>query len=351
MPISLAANRKATELFESFRAVGALPVETEILQPAETLLDLYGEMIRARAFVTEDPLRGEMMLRPDFTVPVVNLHMREGAEPARYTYQGLVFRTQDLGNDRPSEYLQVGYEVFDRTNPANSDAEVFLTLTKALGRSDLRAVMGDMGILTAAVAGLDASQGRRAALMRHIWRPRRFDALLKRFGTVLPPQLDPVTDAPHIGMRTQAEITQRLEALENERKQAPLERASVEPLSNLMTLKTPASKAVDALREIEKKMPAIAPAVDQFAARLDALSTQGVDLEAVVYEGSYGRTSLEYYDGFVFGIYAIGRPDWPPIASGGRYDALTKVLGQGRSIPAVGGVIRPELLTELEAAE
>jgi ATP phosphoribosyltransferase regulatory subunit len=60
------------------------------------------------------------------------------------------------------------------------------------------------------------------------------------------------------------------------------------------------------------------------------------------FEGSYGRTSLEYYDGFVFGFYAENRPDLPVIASGGRYDALTEVLGHGRSIPAVGGVIRPE---------
>jgi len=37
------------------------------------------------------------------------------------------------------------------------------------------------------------------------------------------------------------------------------------------------------------------------------------------------------------------------VASGGRYDALTAVLGQGRSIPAVGGVIRPGLLADLGA--
>jgi ATP phosphoribosyltransferase regulatory subunit len=69
-------------------------VETDLLQPAETLLDLYGEDIRARAYVTHDPDRGEMMLRPDFTVPVVQMHMAGGADPARYTYMGEVFRTQ-----------------------------------------------------------------------------------------------------------------------------------------------------------------------------------------------------------------------------------------------------------------
>ncbi len=41
----------------------------------------------------------------------------------------------------------------------------------------------------------------------------------------------------------------------------------------------------------------------------------------------------------------VGDP--PPVATGGRYDALTRRLGQGREIPAVGGVIRPDLVLAL----
>jgi ATP phosphoribosyltransferase regulatory subunit len=57
---------------------------------------------------------------------------------------------------------------------------------------------------------------------------------------------------------------------------------------------------------------------------------------------------MEYYDGFVFGFLAPSRPDLPPVATGGRYDALT---GDPRAdaIPAVGGVIRPELVRDLRA--
>ncbi|NVK07344.1 MAG: ATP phosphoribosyltransferase regulatory subunit, partial [Marivivens sp.] len=84
------ANAEARRIRALFEAQGAQIVETDILQPAETLLDLYGEDIRARAYVTYDGLRGEMMLRPDFTVPVVQWHMETNAEPARYTYSGKV---------------------------------------------------------------------------------------------------------------------------------------------------------------------------------------------------------------------------------------------------------------------
>ena len=82
---------KAASLRALFEAQGAAVVEPPILQPAETLLDLYGEDIRARAYVTSDAMRGEQMLRPDYTLPVVQMHMAHGADPARYTYAGEVF--------------------------------------------------------------------------------------------------------------------------------------------------------------------------------------------------------------------------------------------------------------------
>ena len=50
---------------QSFREAGAVEVAPDILLPADRLLDLYGEDIRARAYVTTDPVRGEMMLRND----------------------------------------------------------------------------------------------------------------------------------------------------------------------------------------------------------------------------------------------------------------------------------------------
>ncbi|MDZ4134678.1 MAG: ATP phosphoribosyltransferase regulatory subunit, partial [Paracoccaceae bacterium] len=179
---------EAEALFAAFQAAGALPVEPDILLPAETLLDLYGEDIRARAYVTQDPLRGEMMLRPDFTVPVVQAHMAHGADPARYCYLGRVFRKQDHLGPRASEYLQAGFELFDRAAPEAADAEVFALFADLLAPLHLRAATGDIGILMAAVRGLTTTPRRKAALLRHIWRPRRFRALLDRFSgrTTLP---------------------------------------------------------------------------------------------------------------------------------------------------------------------
>ena len=81
--------------------------------------------------------------------------------------------------------------------------------------------------------------------------------------------------------------------------------------------------------------------------RIEAIDIRGIDPQTVEFEGSYGRTSLEYYDGFVFGFHAPARPDLPAVATGGRYDALTLRLGAGQGRPAVGGVIRPDILLTL----
>ncbi len=348
MPTRAETNTKAAELRAKFEAMGAVPVEPPILQSAETLLDLYGEDIRGRAYVTQDALRGEMMLRPDFTVPVVQMHMADGAEPARYTYAGEVFRRQEHDPSRASEYVQVGFEIFDRDAPEAADAEVFHALQQAVAPLKLRAATGDIGILTAAVQGLETPERRKAALMRHIWRPKRFRTLLTKFAhgqkDRRPPQL---SDAPWIGKRSPEEMQARLAALQAEAQEPPLPQSLLDVLDALLNVRETLPYALEQLRDIALDLPQISGAVERFKTRIAALSARGVDVDTLDFEASYGRTSMEYYDGFVFGFYAETRPDLPPVASGGRYDALTTRLGRGRSIPAVGGVIRPGLMLEL----
>lgn len=351
---------RAAVLRARFEAAGAQAVETTILQPANLLLDLYGENIRGRAYVTSDALRGEQMLRPDFTVPVVQMHMAHGAEPARYTYSGEVFRRQEHDPDRASEYVQVGYEVFDRTNPAAADAEVFSLISQALEGLQLRSATGDIGILMAAVEGLQTTDRRKAALKRHIWHPRRFRALLDRFAhrVPVPPSRanlltagDPLAGlAPVIGLRGLDEITARIEALRCDAETPPISDREIVALETLLAVRETAPCAVKRLRDVAVDLPQIAPALDRLGARLAALAARGVDVERLDFEASYGRTSMEYYDGFVFGFYSERRPDLPPIATGGRYDALTRRLGDGAEIPAVGGVLRPGLMLTLEEA-
>ena len=357
-----AARTEAARLTAHFIAAGAQPIEAAILQPAEILLDLYGEDIRARAYVTADSSRGEMMLRPDFTVPVVQAHMAHGADPARYCYQGEVFRRQQHLGNRPSEYLQVGFEVFDRNAPAEADAEVFALFAGLLAGTRAQPVMGDIGILMAAVQGVDTTPRRKATLLRHIWRPGRFRQLLDRFSgrAVVPaaraallehlatgtPEALIAATGPMIGLRAVEDIAERAAALIEDAGTPAIAAPEAALLYDLLGLHAPAEAALAHLRGITFMLPAIAPAVDNFAARLEALRVRGVDVARLPFQAGLGRTTMEYYDGFTFSFEVEGLP---PVASGGRYDALTAVLGQGRSIPAVGGVILPEVMLKVRA--
>ena len=367
MTSSAAIRAEADRLVAVFETAGAQRFETDILQPAETLLDLYGEDMRARAYVTQDPLFGEQMLRPDFTVPVVQSHMAQGVTPARYTYAGEVFRRQEDETGRPREYMQVGYEVFDGANPAGADADVFATVTGILAplQGKLRISMADIGLLLAAVDGLDTSQARKSALKRHIWRPSRFRALLDRFSgktpapnsrrhllqaaTATPVAALAATAGPEIGLRSVADIETRVTALAQDAATPPIDSDQVAMIEDLLAIRETPADALERLRNLTVDLPAIEPAVTRIHDRLTALENRGVDLSRVTFDAGYGRTSMEYYDGFVFGISVEGRPDLPPLSTGGRYDALTRVLGRGHGIPAVGAVLRPA--TMLEAAQ
>ncbi len=343
---------EAARLLGLFLDAGAEPVETAILQPADTLLDLYGEDIRARAFTTQGP-DGEAMLRPDFTVPVVQMHMENGGDPARYAYAGEVFRRQPADADRPSEYVQVGFELFGGER-AETDAECFALFHRIVPGA--RIVTGDIGILTAAVRGLTTSPARKTALMRHIWRPRRFRTLLDRYAgkTALPEHrralleaADPFAGAgPEIGLRDRDDVAARIEALRADAAEPPIPATEVEIVDEILDMRAGSASALSRLRDLAVDLPALVDAVEGLAARLDALDRAGIAPADLPFEGSHGRSTMEYYDGFVFSISHPGRPELPPVATGGRYDALTRALGGGRAAPAVGGVVRPALTLE-----
>ncbi|MEC9433338.1 MAG: ATP phosphoribosyltransferase regulatory subunit [Pseudomonadota bacterium] len=341
-----------------FADAGAQAVEPAVLQPSGPLLGLYGEDIRARAFVTNDPVEGELMLRPDFTVPVLRLHMQGGAAPARYRYCGPVYRRQEPGSSRPTEYLQAGVEILGEADPVAADAEVFALIREALGEvADTATVRtGDLAIAFAAVAGLAAPERWKAALRRHLWRPAKFRAVLEGFGERPAPsparaaliaaaaQGDDALRAhvralgPLHGARPFEDVLARAKELVQDAR-ATLPRTQIDWLEAVLAVKGPSAEALAALRGLDENA-ALRPALDRMARRLDAL---GPGAEALPFDASFGR-SLEYYDGFTFEFSAPDRPGLPPLAGGGRYDALTSRLGFVGALPAVGGIVRPEAL-------
>ena len=131
-----------------------------ILQPAEPFLDLSGEDIRRRMFLTTDPEGADLCLRPDLTIPVScdYLASPEAGSPRGFCYLGPVWR--DRGSASP-EFLQAGIELFGRADKAAADAEMLALALEAAAHYGIAAPeirMGDVGAIL-----------RRWSL-RSIWR-------------------------------------------------------------------------------------------------------------------------------------------------------------------------------------
>ena len=62
-------------LLALFQRAGYGMIEPPVLQPAELFLDLSGEEMRRRMFVTLDANGAELCLRPEYTIPVCRTHL------------------------------------------------------------------------------------------------------------------------------------------------------------------------------------------------------------------------------------------------------------------------------------
>ena len=70
------ADARAQALVASFARAGYAQIAPPVLQPAEPFLDLSGEDIRRRMFLTSDPDGRELCLRPDLTIPVSRAYLQ-----------------------------------------------------------------------------------------------------------------------------------------------------------------------------------------------------------------------------------------------------------------------------------
>src|ERR1700755_3485299 len=104
---------RANALVAGFERAGYARVSPAILQPAEPFLDLSGEDIRRRMFLTTDPDGRELCLRRALTIPVSRNYLASpsAGDAVGYCYLGPVFRHR---GDAPSEFVQAGIESFAR---------------------------------------------------------------------------------------------------------------------------------------------------------------------------------------------------------------------------------------------
>ena len=354
-------DQRAQKLVASYVRAGYTPIEPPVLQPAEPFLDLSGEDIRRRMFLTSDPNGRELCLRPDLTIPVSRAYLQSPAagKSAGFCYHGAVFRHRE---GLSAEFVQAGIESFGRHDKAAADAEMLalgLEATSLYGVSAPEIRVGDVGLFAAFVAALDLAPAWKRRLVKDFnrkWSLAHDLDELALAGAGGPPEYqgvlaalagsDPkaahhlVTDLLSIagiaavGGRSVAEIAERFleQAALGAGTRLPRETRAL--IERFLAVRGDPDDAAGELRALaaDAKL-SLAPALDLFETRTGFLAARGVDVRAIRFSTAFGR-GFDYYTGFVFELHDARAKG--PLIAGGRYDGLLARLGAREPIPAVG---------------
>lgn len=362
---------RAQALVASYERAGYRRAEPAILQPAEPFLDLSGEDIRRRMYLTSEPSGRELCLRPDLTIPVSRDYLASPAagEPAGFCYLGPVFRQR---GDKPGEFLQAGIESFGRRDTAAADAEMLALGLEALAQYGIDAAeirIGDVGLFTALIEALDlppawrrrlAKDFHRAGSLAHDLDRLRLDAAQSgpdyrgllaalagsdlRAAHALVTDLLSIAGITTVGGRSVGEIADRF--LE----QAALGAAARLPQQTQAVIERflkiagdPDEAAADLRALAEETGVALGSAIDLLESRTGFFAAHGIDVSRMHFATAFGR-GVDYYTGFVFEIHAAQARIPAQLVGGGRYDALLSRLGAKNPIPAVGFAVWIDLL-------
>lgn len=349
----------APDILKLFAARGADPVDVPVLQPADPFLDMAGEDLRRRIFLTESETGAALCLRPEFTIPVCLDHIRtRSGTPRRYSYLGEVFRQR---RDGGNEFLQAGVEDLGDPDIAAADArsvaDAHALLSLCLPGHDLTVTIGDQAIFEAVLAALGLPRGWRmrlarafgshellAAALEDLSAPTRGSALAEPAASLVAGgDLDALSAHIAAGMqeaglspsagRTPADIARRL-IEKAELRSVRLSSDAFEALERFLAIDVTLDQASAALKDFATGAGlTLGAALDNFAARAQAIASHGIAPASVRYDAAFGRP-LDYYTGLVFEISGPARDR--PLAGGGRYDRLLTLLGAAKPIPGVG---------------
>ena len=363
---------RAEALVAHFERAGYARAAPPLLQPAEPFLDLSGEDIRRRLYLTSDQEGRELCLRPDLTIPVACQYLSSAAagQPAGFCYLGPVFRQRGA---LPGEFQQAGIESFGRRDQAAADAEMLALALEACTHYGVEAPdirMGDVALFSALVAALDLAPAWKRRLIKDFNRKTNLAQDLDRLvlgGNNARPEYqgvlaalagsDPkgahalVTDLLSIaginavGGRSIGEIADRFleqSALGASARLPRDVRALIERFLAIAGNPDEAAAALRALANDAKMTSTLAPALDQFESRTGFLEARGVDVKRLQFSTAFGR-GFDYYTGLVFELTDPKRTG-DPLVAGGRYDGLLSRLGAADAIPAVGFAVWIERL-------
>ena len=160
---------RAEALVASYERAGYARIAPAILQPAEPFLDLSGEDIRKRMYLTTAPGGGEFCLRPDLTIPVSRDYL---ASPLARQAGGLLLSRAGVPSSQrraARNSCRPASRCFGRADKAAADAEMLALGLEATAHYGLAAPdiqIGDVALFAGLIAGLDLPPAWKRRLVK-----------------------------------------------------------------------------------------------------------------------------------------------------------------------------------------
>lgn len=350
-------------LLSEFAAAGYARCEPPILHPAKVFLDLSGEDIRSRLYLTSDASGAEFCLRPEYTIPVCLAYLAsaDAGKAASFSYCGPVFRFRPNAS---GEFVQAGLESFGRADREAADAEILalsLQAAEAAGGRDLSVRFGDAGLFSRLLdqLALPAAWLRRikrghaqGLSLDKIFAPAAnggasdhsgvlaaLEGVDKAGAKALVEDLLSIAGISSVGGRSVSEIADRFLEQSSARASEDVAAEKRAVLEQFLAISGDPDAASARLRALAADAGLdLGQALDGFDARLGFIAARGLDVSKFAFATGFAR-NLDYYTGFVFEAHAPGAAAGKPAIGGGRYDNVLASLEPGRDIPAVGAAI------------
>jgi ATP phosphoribosyltransferase regulatory subunit len=330
-------------------AAGFRRTEPPILHPAAIFLDMSGEEVRRRLFLTADAAGEELCLRPEYTIPVCRAYLSsdKAGKIAEYSYLGPVFRARA---GQVGEQTQTGLESFGRRDAEAADAEVFslaMEAATAAGGGSLVARLGDAGLFDAMLDSLKIPEPWRRRLRRGVARGRSLEAIFSRpsQSALAQPGVLAIAGIDAVGGRSAGEIADRFLEQASLRSGQPIEAEKRTVLDAFLAISGDPDQAAVELRRLTQSAGLdLGAALDAFERRNGFIAARGVAIEATRFSAAFVR-DFDYYTGFVFEAHDPHVANAKTALAGGRYDGLARRLGANEDIPAVGAAITLDRLT------
>ena len=338
------SKKLSEQIISTFKKNGFVLSEPDVLLDSEHIIQRSGENFR-RSMLTFENEDGKLMcLRPDLTVASCIKYLEKKSKSKIY-YSGQAYRrTEKKGSDLVND--QLGIEILGSNNQLQDDYKIIKTIlnsAKKIKSKKINIKVGDISLFKRLINSLEMPERWKLRLIRHFWRPKYFEELLKR--------LEKNSDVGPVTFDADKKRFYEMKKMKQDHVVAG--RAISEILKRFdKKIKNPRSfsegqkivKIIRSFLKINCNLSKLDEELLNFAIKNNLKKNIFKELKSiqnlkklkkeVYFITNFGR-DIEYYTGIVFEIFSEKKE----IARGGRYDDLLKSLGAKKNIPAVGAAI------------